>query len=357
MKSTKILQFRISLPLRLFLQARSGVSIPERKFGRRYWVLGRALCRFGNFPVLEGESDARRLAALQLKVKEWSPFSTTGSHIHITGDRALVWIWDQATVLQAMADHHQHHEKFRLIPETCLRLAVSDGLRLTESLDGCEGQYWRDGELVSSRWWPQPPSPADWLTFQHAAGVNPDEITAVVPLVASASWLTRPWTRGIENSTFNRHRIDPVQMTAALAALAMAGYAYLGAQWLHTEQERAGLVDTVARLTRAADPVFVDRAAAENSLQMARALVELDPYPNPLEILARVAEKLPSNGSRLGDWNYQTGDLQFTISAPQSLDTSFYVRTYQNTKGFTDVSADRGNDDHSLRIHIRVLPK
>lgn len=341
----------------MFLQGRNGVSVPTQRFGRRYWVLGRSFCRFGNFPLLEGGNDGRRLAALQLRIKEWSPFETTGSHIHLVGDRALIWVWDQALALQSMATVRQRSDKFRLIPETCLRQPISNGLGLLKSMDGCEGQYWREGELVSSRWWPQLPDEAEWLMFQHAAGVDPDQISGFVPPFAPVSWLARPWTRGIENHTLKRHRVDPIQMTALLAAFALAGYAYLGAQWLRIDQARSDLVDVVATLTKTNHPIVVDRIAAQSSLQMVQGLVSLDPYPNPLEILARIAEKIPTNGSKLADMNYQTGDLQFTVVSPQSPDTAFYVRTYEGVKGFSDVSADRGNDDRSLHMHMRVLQK
>jgi hypothetical protein len=72
-------------------------------------------------------------------------------------------------------------------------------------------------------------------------------------------------------------------------------------------------------------------------------------------LLARVAEKLPSNGAQIAAWSYQQGDLQFTVFSPaSSLDILFYVKTYSAVEGFADVTADRAQSDRALRIKLHV---
>jgi hypothetical protein len=56
-------------------------------------------------------------------------------------------------------------------------------------ISGFEGQVWRDGELVGSRWWRERPSTADWAIFAEAMGLPSSD--APGPLNGAA--LARPY--------------------------------------------------------------------------------------------------------------------------------------------------------------------
>jgi hypothetical protein len=139
------------------------------------------------------------------------------------------------------------------------------------------------------------------------------------------------------------------------AALLLAGYAYLGGSVAHKTWSLAQLEDQIKRAERSAAPVAADRERAVANLKFLDEFARLSPYAAQLELFARVAEKLPTNGARIVAWSYQNGDLQFTIYSPAAPpDILFYVKTYSAVERLADVTADRAEGNRSIRVKARV---
>jgi hypothetical protein len=338
---------------RFYLQHRDGIERPSAWRGRRYWVVARSLCAFRVFRLPEAErSNLKDFAAL--KVREWAPYEEVGFHLHLTQDTARIWAWDAARVRDGMLAMGITPGRLTVIPETAVHERAGDGVHLLACLDGFEGQVWSQGELKAGRWWAERPNPEQWLEFQRAAGlVTPsldNALNAVQPL-----WRARAWTNSGSSWGFGIERRGR-EVAIAVAGLLLTGYCYLGGSlardaWLLSQVE-----DRVQSAEQRSAPAAADRERALANLKFLNDFAKLSAYPSQLELLARVAEKLPANGARIIAWSYQNGDLQFTVFSPaSSIDVLFYVKTYSTVERFTDVTADRAEGNRSIRVKARVV--
>ncbi len=335
-----------------FLQYRDRVDRPTVWRGRRYWVLSRSLCAFRSFRLpTTARSDLRNFAAI--RAREWAPFADVGFHVHLGADAARVWAWDAARVGDAMAVAGLRADRVAVVPETAVQAQAADGLRLVACLEGCEAQAWSGGELKASRWWPEPPSSHQWVEFQRTAGMPVDPLVHVPP-VETPLWRRRPWTssgEGLGSSIERRQR----ELATAGGAILVALYGYFGASLTQHALALSAVEGRVSAAERQAAPVFRDRTQAAANQEFLTNFAALSPYPSQLALFARVAEKLPRNGVRIVAWSYQEGDLQFTLLSPVPADILFYVQTYSAVPGFTDVTADRVDNDRTLRIKLRLV--
>jgi hypothetical protein len=133
--------------------------------------------------------------ALQSAVRlQLLPYVPAGARLAFAyrqqGDGQLqAWLWQPAAEVQPR-ELRQHW------PQPLLEQA-GQGLRLLARGAGSEGQYWVDGELQLTRWWPAIPSEQDWALFVRAAGLQPDDHPR--PLPGSPVELGSPpqhWQRG-----------------------------------------------------------------------------------------------------------------------------------------------------------------
>ncbi len=342
---------RLARPPRLCLETADGVELPPPGRGRRLWVVSRGRCRFLHLPLLPGADRTRQLDAIGLEIRRLSPFAETGSYLHLAAGFAAVWLWDQQATRAAGGAAGIDVGRLKILPEPALRPPAPDGVRLVEALDGVEGQYWRDGTLACSRWWPAMPEPGAWILFQRGAAVPPERLVAQVPLPQRLPWLDRPWTRAAAG--FGLARLDLRLAAAVLGLAVLAGYGYQGAQYLRLARAGAALQREVAARSAAIEPILAARSRALDSLAALRALHALDRFPGQLALMARVAEILPPGKSRLNDWAYDKGQLELSIADDQPPDVVRLVRALDRGGAFRDVVADRtGNNTVRLRAAV-----
>jgi hypothetical protein len=336
---------------RFFLQLRDGTERPAGWRGRRYWVVARSLCAFRVFRLPDAERGGLKNFA-SLKVREWAPYEEVGFHLHLTRDAARIWVWDAARVRDSMLGAGVQPGRLAVLPETAVQEPIADGARLLACLEGFEGQQWSGRELKASRWWAALPGPEQWRDFQRAAGRAPTD--PEVPNSEPPIWRVRPWTNsgGAWGRTATARSREAV---FAGATLLLAGYAYLGGSVAHKAWSAAELDAKAKRAEQRSASAATDREQALTNLSFLDAFAKLRPYPSQLELFARIAEKLPSNGARVIAWSYQNGELQFTIFSPASPpDILFYVKTYSTVERLTDVTAERAEGNRSIRVKARI---
>jgi Tfp pilus assembly protein PilN len=113
----------------------------------------------------------------------------------------------------------------------------------------------------------------------------------------------------------------------------------------------------IAAATAAAQPRMAERADARNALDAVTRLQALSAYPGQLELFAKILEIVPKAGTKMTAWNYQAGDLEFTVEAAAGVDAPAYVKSLQNQAGFSNVSADHIGGDKILKIKLKVAPQ
>jgi hypothetical protein len=320
-------------------------------------VLSRSLCLHACFAVPRELAPAKREAALRLKILEWSPHGTPGILIDWSEAEAGVWVWDQTAVEEAMRAEGLDPKRVPVLPETALAEPGSEGARLVASLDGVEGQAWRDGHLVASRWWPAPPAPEEWRRFQRAAALAPSAQSETPPAPEPPRFLDAPWPRTRRRWLALVEGAGPARLAFALLVVLALPLAYEGAALVRLTLAARAAEASLADLRRKADPVTQARLRAEAAMDCVRQLLQLDPYPDQLTLLARVGGQLPPNGTALGDWSFQNGELRFTLTHQVPLDSSHYVRLFEALQIFERVRAEPQGDGRTLAIQARLKPQ
>lgn len=336
------------------------IAPPGGKKSRGEWVVARSLCHYQLFDLTDIPV-GRRDNALQLKMKQWSPFSDYESYHVWQGSQVQVWIWDKPKQLQLVTEAGI---KTRLVmPETVLRPRAVPQLsspsvtgiatvQLIECLEGVEGQIWKNGLLIGSRWWPQLPSPIEWDQLQRSHGLP---ALATIPSVLQLPLLDRPW---------GRHKAKGSKLTAAheqLAVMVGAGILTMLLSWqlVGIFKWRQALVQRqaeISELTEKITPILSTRNQAMADKEKFEQILALNPFPSQLELIVQVAEKLPGPEAKLLEWSYQTGTLSFTVETKQP-DPTFYVKTFQAIPWFKEVKAETGrgrNNTNQIVISMQV---
>lgn len=317
------------------------------------WILSRGLCLYRPFKVKDIPA-ADYQNALQLKIRQWSPFEETGQYMAWQDDTVQVWIWDAAG--QKRAAEEMAVKKARPIPETLLHPpASSDGMRLLSCLDGVEGQFWRDGRLRAARWWPAFPSAAEWTLFQRACQLPATPLPAAPQAL---SWLEKPWLKAQRN--LNLYRLDAkhkqLGWQLALCLLCAAAGWQLAALW-QWRSANAALREEIAALTAQVEPLLTAREKALDHQSAIERLLALAPYPKQLPMMAAIAEKFPdASSARLLEWRYGIDTLDFTLQG-DNLDPRVYVANFQTMPYFHDVTTQAGRQADQLQISLRLLPQ
>jgi hypothetical protein len=215
------------------------------------------LCGFRVFqPPNAARATLKDFAAV--KAREWAPFAEAAYHLHLTDDAVRIWTWDAARVRDAMSAMGVDPGRVTVLPETALYERGADGLHLIECVEGFEGQFWADGELTASRWWPAPPSPVQWIDFQRVGGVQP---FGDAPPVEAPVWRRRPWTDSGAGLAFGIERRGR-ELVLVGAGLLIAGYGYFGGALIHDALSLSSVEDRLQRTEVEAAPAVADRERA-----------------------------------------------------------------------------------------------
>jgi hypothetical protein len=319
-------------------------------------VLARAFVHFKSFPLAEIPKN-QRSAALRMQIRQWSPFALAGSCVVIERDTAMVWLWDKTRVDAAIGEAGAPLSQTRIVPETLLLPQLNEGLRLVNTLEGVEAQVWKSNTLVASRWWPALPAAEDWLAFQRDAGIA--EHTLLPATAQSAPLLAEPWARAASLEDFHAlaTRNERLIYAIGIVVLAAPTFWYCG-HLIKLGNAISAKKTELAELNAKAQPVILARNEAQVALLRVQSLLAIDPYPDQLQLLAKVAEALPKNGSTIREWNYQTGKLKLMITVPDAgTQSSGLVNALQTAGPFNNVRSANGGDSKTLVFNMDVNPR
>ena len=320
-------------------------------------MVSRGRCRFGRFDLSRVPA-AKRGAALALQLGEWSPFSEFDHAVAWTpGGRAMVWCWDLAALRAAWSSA----SALRMpptVPESALRPPppVDGGARLVMTIDGCEAQAWREGEILTSRWWPTLPLDEDARIFVRDAGLDPGEV---------GHWLTpsdaplaqRPWiplTRA-GRSGQSGGLVESAVYAALVTSVAVPA-TVLGVDHSRVRQAQAQVAEELQRESERSKAVLDARNAALVSVEQARALIELQPYPPPLMHMAAVATELPAAATTsLREWQLSDGKLRLLFEATAGdISGADHVRALERTALFDDVKIVTQADPRQMAFQLTL---
>ena len=329
------------------------MQLPQAGFGSPIWVLARALCRFKAVD-LANVPEAKRAQALLLQITQFSPYATTDHYAVWQGGRALVWYWDQGALLHSMSALGLASQHVRVWPESVLYAPLASGLRLIKNLHGVEGQFWQDGKLLQCRWWQQRPDAREWLDFQRDIGLMLDARQIEIPTEQALALQAEPTLRAISGATGGWSNM---RLAYALGMLLLfLPTAWIGSGLLKTEIALHEVRAAINAVEIKAQPLQEARNQALRTATRTQALVALDPYPDQLDLMARIASILPKGGAYLREWDFQDGKLKVVlVTQGNSPSSSALVSALQQAGGFDNVQIVPGADPKVIVITMNAL--
>jgi len=312
------------------------------------------LCRFQSFDLAQVPA-AKREQALKLELERWSPYLVSGYYIAWSGDSALVWCWDDERVQRALAASKVNPRRLSVVPETLLHPPQAKGLRLMRCLEGYEAQLWDDHRLVQSRWWPALPAAMEWLAFQRDASLPSDQQTGTVPSPVAQPLQAHPWVRAVGMDVHGQRTrlVERLALGLGILTLALPTLWY-GLGMIKLQQAHDQLDARIGQLDRRARPILVARSQALDEIARIQALRRLYLRPDPLVLMAKVAEILPRNDAHIKEWKYQDGKLKLTIAASAPLSTIYLVEAFQKVGYFDGVRALASHEPTSVSLEMDV---
>jgi hypothetical protein len=266
---------------------------------------------------------SEQLAAARLQALAWAPFDDPVLRLVLRPGRALVFAWDAALLANRPADGGADLLRRPFIPEILLRDPVQGvSARLVQTLDGVEGQCWRDGMLHASRWWPQAPDLVAWQHFLRSSG-SPDFPADAdrVPSVVQAPWRRRPWAAmlSVEAASGRSSRAERL-LVAGLGLVAVAALAGQVRQAVEQHQRERSLQVERDTLRGELDPLLAQRTRALATSASARRLAQRLDGADPLGVMVQLARVLPADGVRLREFALEgrSGRIVLDVTGPVS---------------------------------------
>lgn len=281
--------------------------------------VARALCRF-RWVAYDGVPPGDRAAYVRLQLLAWSPFADSGYALAEARDGAMAFAWDQRAFEQRALAAGLPAQPARTLPETLLLPAHENGVVLQACSLGVEGQFWREGQLVASRWWPDTPDASAWLNFQRSAGVPPQAQAAQPPQIdrtAPPAWLDAPWaavstlTSMLERARLRWHLVA----ATLLAALLLPTIWLLHAHWSVAGDIQA-LAAEKALLGEQVQPILTARNQAMATLAQLGTLAAVVSHPDALSLLGHLAAQLPADASRIRNLELDGRRVRVVLSVP-----------------------------------------
>lgn len=320
-------------------------------------MLSRGLCRYNHFDLSRLPAGKRK-AALALQLPQWSPYPNGNYAIVWQNGCAGVWCWDSGRIDSEIQKHGKPLKSQQKIPETLLRAPAQTALRLLKCLDGVEGQYWQEAQLVASRWWPQRPDEKAWLAFQRDCGI-PSEQQETAGTLQDMPLLLKPWAKiaALSGSTDDMPVAEISLYGVLLLALGLATV-FLGLQHYQINRAIAERGNELAAIKSKATSVFAARETALSALARVKSIDVIEPYPHPLVLMEALAETLPKDGGAyVREWDMTENHLKISVSSPDAnIAGANYVQAIEKTGRFADIQIITDVDPKLTSFSMRILP-
>jgi hypothetical protein len=286
---------------------------------------------------------SKRRAAVAAQLKAWSPFARSDFRVAWLKDGAGLFAWDAERLQSRMRDAGIEPAKVRAaLPEPWLQAAPDgDAVRLIAGMEGVGGEVWKSGVLRAMRWWPRPPSDADWLNFLRGVGSAVGQSSA---LDANRQPQSGPLQRvgWAPLLTIDELRSGATQwesFAAFAVSLGLVGWtAYLAQQQLELKGQRDQAETALADLTVRSGPVIETRDGALREATIARNVAGLLDSPDALAVVEHVLNRLPqSSGIVLRQFELTGRQVRVNLEVPASTERASIVSALEGGNWLTDV--------------------
>lgn len=291
-------------------------------------------------------SAGHREQVLRLKLEAWSPIAGMQTWIGWQGGIAHVWAWDPST----LPESPQAGET--ALPESVLYAPPkANELRLLACIEGYEGQVWKEGVLLSTRYWDAIPSQTEWSMFLRGSGQTAESR----PAPEKPELLSRPWARGQFSGRSWWLRNERALAASVAVALGLMLGLQVGGYWrmLSAVEDQREALD---KLRASSSSQLQQRSEALQQRDQLMAMVELLRQDLALAMLDQVVANLPAD-ARILQWQHRVDELQLVIAgAGATPDPAEIVRALEQIPLLEDVLAERSRRPNSLQVRASVRP-
>lgn len=294
----------------------------------------------------------KRRGYTALAVRRWSPFADPQFHVEWVGQRAMVWAWSTARILDFDSVGRVAAPR-RVLPESLYRgEPLVAGEQLVAMDQGFEGRIWRDRLLVACHWWPEIPGQDEWDLFRRGAGLSPE---AAAPAVAEPGLAESPWSgpraRGL-GEIANRHQ----SLLQALAiGLAIAVLMVPLAACLHLLAATGAVERRIASQDAGLQKILDARETAERDAAAVDRLLTLRPPASQISLLANVIQLMPRSDWQLLEWRMPDPGTLGLDARMVNPDPRAIVQAWESSGHFAEVTAELGRKPDELTIKAKLL--
>lgn len=300
----------------------------------------------------------QRNAYVSMAVRRAAPFADPEFGLAWAGDHASIWYWSRGRVLALLGGTWP--KRIHCVPEALYTgtpaEADSDAQQLLALANGHEGRLWKQGRLVASRWWPQPPDAAGWAGFLRGAGFSGGDTALPTPLpapIAARHWsLQRRSQANLSLAGVDAYLPRIALGVAAVFVLAMAFEAgAIVRSWIDIWQAR----NAAQTLDQPLKRILAARERADRDSAEASTLLSLRAVRTQTELLAELARLLPGNDWQLRRWEQPAGDrLTVTLLMPKASPEAL-VAAWEASPMFNEVTTDLSGKPNEITIKAHIV--
>ena len=218
---------------------------------------------------------------------------------------------------------------------------AADADHLIELAEGVEGQVWRSGRLLATRWWPAVPGDDAWLQFLRSASVEP---MAGRPALQSVTLADAPWGRSVQRFAWSAAQLERAFWRALVVVLGLlVGWqAAATAAWSIADAWQSSRLEG---LRAESAPLIDARERAEAAQARMEALVGLVAPSSDYVLVAEVKQRLPDD-ARLVGWLRDPVSLRVALRTGER-DPRVFVQAFSDHPDLRAVQAnptERGAD-------------
>lgn len=315
---------------------RRGTALQRLVRGERV-VISRRHCHFESIPAPSGHRDARAMQAAKLAARARSPFQSASVKLVWSNNRIGIWSWPSDLLAPL------ENAEFQAVPETLLD-SPADGEQLRRREGGYEGQVWRNGTLIASRWWDHNPSEEQWARFTRAVPISGQ--TEASSDDTAASDLGNLVGR-IKDVAYGAR---PRDYAALAVVLILVPFMYLGGQWLRLNQQASAMQGELATLEESTADVVQARSEAMTTSAQLQSYAGLLETPHPAAAIAVFAEAAAGFEAELESFMVREGAIEIELSGNDNLPLASLVEQLEASDVLEGVRLEASNRANQWRI-------
>lgn len=314
--------------------------------GQSVCVIPRSDCSFRRIKIPQYSNKTKQ--ALRLRVERESNQQEDSFTILVDNDRRHASVWGYKKPANITG---------RCLPESLARKPLKDGARLVKSIQGYEAQLWRNGAVVSSRWWRDKPSPQAWQTFLIGAQGEVEISDTSVPAITDI-----PYRTDLPIFEFEKEQLltnlSPLRSGLILAALTAFAFMYISGKILHNSLSLQSTKSEIANISDSTALILSQKRRALSNLRTIQGYEEIGHPASLFYALVDINEVLGGNELLIERLSLISGELEIVLlpagEEPPQFSVPTIVADLESRPSLSRVNISFGANDRII-LKTRVV--